>query len=409
MREYHEHANLFPLMGGDEFDQLVTDIRANGLREPIVLDGDGRIVDGRNRYRACLEAGVEPSYRTWDGTGSLVELVISLNVHRRHLTSSQRAMIALEAEKAYAEEAAERKRELGRLAAERQHHPQPERVPQFVAEPNAAVNLGGGEGEPEAEQVDESRQAVADTRPEGESRERAARQLHTNRQYVSDAKRLQRDRPDLAAKVRTGEITIPEAKETINAERRQAKREEQERAVAVLASREVAPPDRRYGVILADPPWRYEHAMSTSRRIENHYPTMTLEEIKALDIPAAEHAILFLWATSPKLTEAIEVLQAWGFVYRSSMAWVKPSIGPGYYARQRHELLLIGTKGQPGTPEPSNRPDSVIEAPRREHSAKPVIFHELIEGMYPRLPKVELFARSVRDGWDAWGNQAEAA
>lgn len=93
-REFHEVANIFPMMQGEEFDALKADIAANGLREAIWLHPDGRIIDGRNRYLACEALGIEPQYRTWNGAGSLVAFVVSLNLHRRHLTESQRAMIA---------------------------------------------------------------------------------------------------------------------------------------------------------------------------------------------------------------------------------------------------------------------------------------------------------------------------
>lgn len=169
-------------------------------------------------------------------------------------------------------------------------------------------------------------------------------------------------------------------------------------------------PSGVYPIIYADPPWRYENPPmgDTGRSIENHYPTMQLQEI--CDLPVrditAEDAVLFMWATAPKLYECMEVIDAWGFDYRTCMTWIKDKIGMGYYARNRHELLLIAKRGNLPVPEPSNRPDSVVEAPRLAHSAKPDLFYDIIEIMYPDAPKVELFARNRREGWFSWGNQA---
>jgi len=97
--EFHPVAELFELMKGDAFDAFCEDVRANGLREPIFTavdpkDGEVKIADGRNRYNACLKTGVKPRYREWDGKGELVSIVVSLNLHRRHLSESQRAMVA---------------------------------------------------------------------------------------------------------------------------------------------------------------------------------------------------------------------------------------------------------------------------------------------------------------------------
>jgi N6-adenosine-specific RNA methylase IME4 len=165
---------------------------------------------------------------------------------------------------------------------------------------------------------------------------------------------------------------------------------------------------RLFSVILADPPWRYEHVRTESRAIENQYPTMTLDEICALPVRqvSSGDAILFLWATSPKLAESMVVIEAWGFTYRTCMVWVKDKIGMGYYARQQHELLLIGTCGKLPSPDEANRPSSVINAPRDRHSAKPTVVHTIIERMYPTLGKLEMFARTERAGWDRWGNQS---
>jgi N6-adenosine-specific RNA methylase IME4 len=93
----------------------------------------------------------------------------------------------------------------------------------------------------------------------------------------------------------------------------------------------------------------------------------------------------------------------------AGLVWVKPSIGMGNYVRQQHEHLLMARRGEFPLPESALRPGSIIEAPRREHSRKPDQVYEMIERMYPELPRIELFARQARPGWDAWGNEIGAA
>lgn len=168
-------------------------------------------------------------------------------------------------------------------------------------------------------------------------------------------------------------------------------------------------PAGKYRLIYADPPWRYDFSVSDSRKIENQYPTMEVGQICGLPIRslAATDAVLFLWGTSPKLIEAFDVIEAWGFDYTTCMVWRKDKIGMGYYARQQHELLLIATCGNPTPPPAASRPPSVIDGVRAEHSRKPEVFYELIERMYPRAKKVELFCRKPRTGWDAWGNEID--
>ena len=163
----------------------------------------------------------------------------------------------------------------------------------------------------------------------------------------------------------------------------------------------------RYPLLYADPPWQYEHSKTNNRKIENHYPTMTLDAIKALPVAdlAEDDCVLLLWATAPKLAEAISVIDAWGFLYRTSAVWVKPSVGMGYWFRNRHELLLLATKGKPKPPQECVRVGSVFEAKRTAHSAKPDCVRTAIETMYPYRQRLELFARQAHDGWDAWGNE----
>jgi N6-adenosine-specific RNA methylase IME4 len=163
---------------------------------------------------------------------------------------------------------------------------------------------------------------------------------------------------------------------------------------------------QKFSVILADPAWEYDFSLSDSRQIENQYLPSSLEDMKRLRVPAAEDSVIFMWATSPKLEQAFELMAAWNFEYKTCMVWVKDQIGMGYYARQRHELLLIGARGSLELPDPSVRPDSVISAPRTDHSEKPEESYGLIETMYPTYNKLEMFARNKRDGWEVWGDES---
>jgi N6-adenosine-specific RNA methylase IME4 len=216
---------------------------------------------------------------------------------------------------------------------------------------------------------------------------------------------IERAREDEQTGVSTARIA-----DLIKTDQREQRRDEKRQRTSDLAAVEVPPLLTAYSVLCADPPWRYEaNTTPDTRAIENHYPTMSAGELAALPVPADDDAVLFLWATSPKLAEALELLAAWRFEYRTCMVWVKDRIGMGHYARQRHELLLIARRGSLPVPDPQDRPDSVIEAPRLEHSRKPDEAYARIERMYPHLPRVELFARSPRPGWAVWGNEAREA
>jgi N6-adenosine-specific RNA methylase IME4 len=140
-------------------------------------------------------------------------------------------------------------------------------------------------------------------------------------------------------------------------------------------------PPGKFNLIYADPPWEYSFITNSKWAVENHYPTLSTEQLCEFPISkvAAKDSILFLWATSPKLADAMQLIQSWGFNYRSSMVWVKNGLGMGYYARQNHEFLLIATKGNWPVPPPRARPPSVINANRTRHSAKPEAAYEILE------------------------------
>jgi N6-adenosine-specific RNA methylase IME4 len=385
--ETHPAANIFPLIQGRELDELIADIRETGVRQPVVLvksDAGDLVLDGRNRLRACDALGITPPHEYYEGDDP-VGYVVSLNLRRRHLNESQRAMVA------------------ARIANLREGRPHKTASFEAVSQDAAAELLN----------VSRSgvQRARAVTEHGDESLQRAVDEGLVSVSAASEVAREPREKQ--AEIVARGEAEILAEAKRIRQGRTEQRRAERTQKLAEISRGNVElGTDTTYPVIYGDPPWRYQHAESESRAIENQYPTMELDEICALPVRelATPDAVLFLWATSPKLAEALSVVEAWGFTYRTCMVWDKERVGMGYYARQQHELLLIATKGSPPAPAPDVRPPSVIREKRdNKHSKKPARFAELIEAMYPGLPRVELFCRDPREGWAAWGNQADAA
>lgn len=164
-------------------------------------------------------------------------------------------------------------------------------------------------------------------------------------------------------------------------------------------------PTGTFNIIYCDPPWQYDFAETDNRKIENQYPTMTVEEICKIELPEiSEDALLLMWATSPKLCEALKVIEAWGFNYRTHSVWDKEKIGMGYWFRGQHELLLVAVKGEFSPPDVQFRNSSIYREARQAHSSKPIFFYEWIEKAFEGN-KIELFARNKRIGWEAWGNE----
>lgn len=162
----------------------------------------------------------------------------------------------------------------------------------------------------------------------------------------------------------------------------------------------------QYELVYADPPWRYESGTTRpSNEIETHYPTMSLQDIKDMDIPAGQDCILYLWTTAPKTKEAMEVIDAWGFNYRTNAVWDKKRLGLGHWFRVEHELLLVAVRGDMSPPDTQHRRGSIFHEQRGDHSEKPKCVRRHIEQAHPDLSKIELFSRDNRVGWDHWGNE----
>ena len=176
---------------------------------------------------------------------------------------------------------------------------------------------------------------------------------------------------------------------------------------------------KKYSIIYADPPWHYRtySKKGKGRSADSHYPTMDIEDIKALPIReiAAKDCALFMWLTFPCMKEALEVIQAWGFEYKTvAFVWIKQNRksdslfwGMGYWTRANAELCVLATKGHPKRA--NTGVHQVIVTHIEEHSKKPNEARERIVRLMGALPRIELFARQRPEGWDVWGNEVESS
>lgn len=177
--------------------------------------------------------------------------------------------------------------------------------------------------------------------------------------------------------------------------------------------------NRKYGTILIDPPWRFANRtgkVAPEHRRLRRYPTMSFEEITALPIQsyAKEKSHLYLWTPNALLLEALQIMKAWGFTYKTNVVWLKTrkdggpdGRGVGFYFRNVTELVLFGVRGGLRTLTPGRRQVNVIATRKREHSRKPDEMYGVIEACSPG-PYLELFARCPVPGWTQWGNELDS-
>ena len=374
--------NIFPEMQPEDYIRLKNDMAKNGYDSTMpIMIYQGDIIDGWNRFKACCELGIEPVTAEYKGSDSdAIEYIMRTN-KRRNLSSSQWACIAAEADEilnAIGEAVEAAKAEKNRIAAIQQHSggcdnkltdPQPIRQPERVTQ-------------------------------------KAAEMFNTNRTYISEAAKLKAEQPEVFEQIKNGEKTISEVKKEQKEEKKRQEIDEKNAKIIKIIESGSLDHVEEFEIVLADPPWRYDFSETKCREIENNYPTATIEDICKHAPKTTENAILFLWATAPKLREAMQVVKEWGFEYKTHAIWDKCKIGMGYWFRGQHELLIVATKGNASPPIAENRVSSIFKEPRGEHSKKPDCVYEWIESAFVSYKKLEMYARSNRPGWKSWGAEA---
>ena len=353
----HPQSTRVPALTRDEYTMLRADIARRGVVTPLELTSELVVLDGHERLRAARELALASVPVRVVAPPDEVAYMLLAALRRRQLSASQRAALALELE------------EIEQAKAD--------------AEARRLANL---------------RPEVATLPPRGEkTRELAARLAGVSPRTVQDAATVRSADPELFQQIKDGHIHADKAARRV--------RQRQKRLQLV---QDPVMPQGPFQLIYADPPWQLGGDPESAFAPENHYPTLALEQITAIDVPAAEDALLLLWVPCGLLRQGLAVMEAWGFHYVAQLVWVKPSIGLGNWVRYRHEPLLVGRRGRFPAPDRELRPDSVIEAPRGRHSKKPEAVYQLIERLYPEAAKLELFARKARAGWAAYGNEVPA-
>jgi N6-adenosine-specific RNA methylase IME4 len=356
----HPQASEVPAPPECDYQALRASIEACGVLVPLDITAAGVILDGHQRLRAAQELLLPKLPVRIVAPDDELIYMLRVALLRRQLTASQRAALGLELldyEQRKQQALSRSRRNLSRGPLERATLPA----------------------------------------PAGRTRDQVAEYTGTSPRTVQDTATVLEHDPHLFQQVKAGQIPAERA----------ARRIRKQQLRASLDPNPVMP-EGPFQLIYADPPWQLGNP-DGAYAPENHYPTMAGEQIKQLPLPAAESSALFLWGVNCLLPLALEVIEAWGFEYRSNLCWDKDSIGPGVWLRQQHELLLVATRGGFPPPEPELRFPSVIRAKRRAHSQKPDETYLLLERAYPQASKLELFARSARPGWAVYGNQLAAA
>lgn len=367
-----EFKSLIPKLTAEEYEGLEASIIQEGCRDKI-LTWKGYIIDGHNRYEICNKHSIAFEVLEKDNFETEADVkmwMINNQFNRRNLPIATRLKLAyrlkeIEAEKAKIRELAGVKRD----NTENNPYPLVGKGAQQTSNVQSRGTLGeiakmAGVGHSTAEQYDAiQRKGTEEQKAQVDAGDSSIKKVYTQ---IQRAERLE--------KYKTTEW-----------------------------------PEGKYRVIYADPPWKYgdERSGGSYGGAIDHYPTMSKEELLNLPVKdlADDDAVLFIWATSPLFQDSFDILESWGFKYKTQFIWDKVKHNMGYYNSVRHEHLLIATKGS-CTPDNKKLFDSVQTIERTDkHSEKPEEFREIIETLYTDGNKIELFGRKKVEGWDVYGNE----
>ena len=356
-----EFSELIPPLKENEFKQLETSILKEGIRVPLVV-WNNCIIDGHNRYIIAQKYNLEFEVlnKEFNDIKSVKEWIINNQLGRRNLSDWQRYQLVQTKADLWKEEGKETQGQRTDLLS------------------NIDKKLGYNTRNKVAEELNwaTGKVGIADI---------------VNNEADTKTKEM----------LSSGEITINKAYSNLKKTERKDKIEKQRQDIK---EGKIELPQGKYEVIVIDPPWPYNSKYDPDTfRGATPYPEMTIEDLHKIDLPTTDNCILFLWTTHKFIWEAKELLNIWGFEYRSIIVWDKNKMGIGRLFRLQCEFCLVGLKGTPILSNNNTHRDIITES-RREHSRKPEAFYIMVNELCVGR-KLDYFSREKREGWGMLGKE----
>ena len=350
---------LIPKLADEEYAQLESNLKENGIREPISI-WENTIIDGHNRYEIAMKYNLPfktESYN-FENESDAILWIIKNQLGRRNMSAYDRSILALRLKPVIAEKAKEKQSDAGGALRQK------------------------------------SDKAPIDTKKE------LAELAGVSHDTISKVEKIeQQGTPEIIERIKRGDISIHGAYQAVK---------NKEKKHTVITQSKPKLPNGKFDVILADPLYEYGVNEGEDSSPKFHSLVTLLDEVKNISIPVESSAVLFLWATYPLLPEVMKIMTSWGFKYKSQIVWDKEIGEKSYWVKEQHEVLLIGAKGNFEAPMPSLTVESVYRE-QRKNNEKPAYFYTAIEKMFPNGKYLELFSNKPHsERWTVWSNQVES-
>jgi N6-adenosine-specific RNA methylase IME4 len=373
MKILQELESLIPPLSNEEFKQLERNILEEGIREPLIT-WNGILIDGHNRYRIAQEHDInyETLEKEFENINRVKEWMIHNQFGRRNLPAYERGKLALRLKDIYIQKAKEIK------AEKVSHYRQTGEVSQISVKPDTQKDI--------------------------------AKVANISHDTINKIEKIESKATDeVKQKLSSGTMSINEAYKEIKKEEKKVERVELiQKQIEDIEEGLLPDLVGLFDVVSVDPPWPYEGESknltsfdSVGRRVANPYPEMSIGQIKSIELPLMDNAVVLLWTTHKFLPDAFEILKEWNLDYKATLVWNKEKIGMGAWFRMQCEFCLVGIKGKPYWENTTYR--DIITESRREHSRKPDCFFEMIEKI-TMGNRLEYFSREKREGWKVFGN-----